>query len=82
MDSGSGGREDSPGMDVPITEEPESVDFLLPQIPDDGRPCATLKLYCSVVPTCHHLGISTHFEPPTDDGNNRKNKRPCDLLIP
>lgn len=34
--------EDSGGMDVPITEELESVDFLLPQIPPDEGVISTL----------------------------------------
>ena len=35
----SGSRDDGDegqAREVPITEEPESIDFLLPQIPDEG----------------------------------------------
>ena len=38
MPSGSGGYDgdEGQGREVPILEEPESIDFLLPQIPDEG----------------------------------------------
>ena len=52
MPSGSGDHdgEEGQGMEVPISEEPESIDFLLPQIPDEG-----LTLTQHSVRDCPHI---------------------------
>lgn len=39
-------------MEVPISEEPESIDFLLPQIPDEG-----LTLTQHSVRDCPHYAV-------------------------